>query len=817
MKARRTARRSGVALVALIGLVTVGLVTFGAGPTGAGARPAAQAPGGDPDPGAAGPQAIDELSYDLGELAFRPEGFSAAVEVRAKVYAPEVIAAPAPLVVIQHGRHVTCGRGADVSAEWPCPSVRPEIPSYRGYDALGRLLASYGAIVVSIGANGINANDDFSTDGGASARGQLVLEHLRLWEEWNGSGAGPFGARFVGRVDLGRVGLMGHSRGGEGVVTAAQINQRRSNPYGIDAVVALAPVDFDRRVLGGVALQVVLPFCDGDVSDLQGTGYYDDSRYATPGDFAPKQTTLLYGANHNFFNTVWTTGPGSFDDSEFVFEGGSPGNDGCAPGGPGRLSAAEQSRAGATIMGGFLRRYLFADASLQPFVTGVSPFPPSALPARWAVAFHGGPRLDVARWVDGGDSRTNRLGRPTLVRGASPGIVCSGVGGGFFDGGGGGSGGPQRVVCPGDTQLANFSAALDVGWIRPTASVRLDLPAAGLDASAHDSLRFRIGFPVDSRNDRRPRQDLSIRLTDLSGASATVAVGPRTNAVERRPASVLQHTVLNGVRLPLSAFTGLDLTRLARVEVLFDRFGSGRALLSDMAFTAEGTGARVGPTEGAGTGAPPASECRRGAAQAWACAVGAVMWGREPYGGGEVAGLASFYADPARRAARIRAVVAGPTAFKTVVGEVAESLFEESYQPFVLEEAGATGGGSWEEGIVSVGRFFGGSTPETRTLEGVVDAGYLALLERLPDAAGRAYWLGRVQAEDGPAAFIRGLVGSTERAGRVLDGRFLQILGRSVDAGARRFWVPRLRVSGGEQSLVASLLRSSEFAATPTP
>ena len=53
-------------------------------------------------------------------------------------------------------------------------------------------------------------------------------------------------------------------------------------------------------------LAVLLPYCDGDVADLQGVHFYDDARYNVPGDSAFKHTILVMGANHNFYNTIWT-------------------------------------------------------------------------------------------------------------------------------------------------------------------------------------------------------------------------------------------------------------------------------------------------------------------------------------------------------------------------------------------------------------------------------------------------------------------------------------------------------------------------------
>jgi hypothetical protein len=73
----------------------------------------------------------------------------------------------------------------------------------------------------------INAYDGDAYDAGAMARSELVLAHLDLWKRWFTSGGGLFGRKFVGKVDLRNVGLMGHSRGGEGVARAAVLNSQR--------------------------------------------------------------------------------------------------------------------------------------------------------------------------------------------------------------------------------------------------------------------------------------------------------------------------------------------------------------------------------------------------------------------------------------------------------------------------------------------------------------------------------------------------------------------------------------------------------------
>ncbi|HEX8117822.1 MAG TPA: hypothetical protein VF521_11170, partial [Pyrinomonadaceae bacterium] len=173
-----------------------------------------------PDPGTPGPLAVTRVEYNYGDTAFTPTGFPAAVELKASVHYPTALSGgPYPLIVFLHGRHSTCyAKSGLTSLRWPCRSTESVIPSYQGYDYIGQNLASYGYIVISISANGINAQDNNVTDLGAQARAELIQRHLQQWATFNTTGAAPFGTQFVGKVDLQRVGTMGHSRGGEGVV-----------------------------------------------------------------------------------------------------------------------------------------------------------------------------------------------------------------------------------------------------------------------------------------------------------------------------------------------------------------------------------------------------------------------------------------------------------------------------------------------------------------------------------------------------------------------------------------------------------------------
>src|ERR1700710_1716711 len=88
------------------------------------------------------------------------------------------------------------------------------------------------------------------------------------------------GTQLVGKIDFNRIGLMGHSRGGDAVSSFLAYNRTRPAPgrrYTIRAVLALAPVDYERSAPSGVVYDMTAGLCDGDVSNNQGTRMYSRS------------------------------------------------------------------------------------------------------------------------------------------------------------------------------------------------------------------------------------------------------------------------------------------------------------------------------------------------------------------------------------------------------------------------------------------------------------------------------------------------------------------------------------------------------------
>lgn len=207
---------------------------------------------------------------------------------------------PFPLVLIVHGNH-------DM-----------EKFSDPGYEYLGRLFASRGFITVSVDENFLNGNIRGEND----ARGWMLLQHLVAWRGFNDSVAGPL----YHKVDMSRIVLMGHSRGGEAVAVAAAFNTLAYDPddanvrfnfhFGIRGIVAIAPVDGQYQPanrptpLENVSYLVIHGSHDGDVSSFNGLRQYERVTF-TPGHADGfKAAVWMYRANHGQWNTVW----GSTDD-----------------------------------------------------------------------------------------------------------------------------------------------------------------------------------------------------------------------------------------------------------------------------------------------------------------------------------------------------------------------------------------------------------------------------------------------------------------------------------------------------------------------
>jgi Chlorophyllase enzyme len=361
-----------------------------------------------------------------------------------------------PVVVLLHGMH---------------PST---VPSYQGYEYLARDLAAHGFIAVSIDANDINdagasgysgswsSNGDYSSQ----SRAQLVLATLDRFKQISQYGTVDKNLNaLIGKIDFDRVGITGHSRGGQGIDDAIKLNGQRigvtlqqlrgalsnlqteaqnltsavwsnapvaqggngssgeflptlqdlitklgttpsdadlqatltkdlitlaagpgTSPssadappvYTFKAALALAPTDgADYRNISNVPYAALVGSCDGDVSTLDGAHVFDNNRFGQgASDSAPRFQIFVRGANHNYFNTIWTN-----DD---WMPAGSPG-DYCFQHSLNttavRLDATDQQAAGLFLINSFMRYFVNGEAQFAPYWNGTAALPTSACPA----------------------------------------------------------------------------------------------------------------------------------------------------------------------------------------------------------------------------------------------------------------------------------------------------------------------------------------------------------------------------------------------------------------------------------------------------
>ena len=519
---------------------------------------------------------------DLGRQAKERNGYwgfdPSAFPLNGRVWYPEG-PGPFPLVLIAHGNHNM--------REFSDP----------GYGYLGKLLASRGFIMTSVDMNFVNGGIREEND----ARGWLFLKHLEAWREFTGSQGNPF----YRKVDMDKIAVIGHSRGGEAVGHAAAFNRLSHYPddatlkfdfnFGIQSVIAIAPVDGQYLPTGrhvpvqNVNYMVFHGSHDGDVTSFHGLRLYHRIRF-TDGVPRFKTAIYVYRANHGQWNTVWGSGDIGGRSGRILNLGA--------------LMDAEDQRQFAKIyIPAFLEATLKGDKRYLPI------FRDHRVIGGW---------LPKTMYITRFQTSTFRA----LATFEEDIDVTSGT--------------KQGVTLRGDhlttwregrlllrsrnrstTSKSQENQAVWLGWDdrsegeeeregeNTPGSYAVTLPDSlgdEMNLSSSTSLDFLLaptGPTRGSRDDQQPI-DLTVELVDAAGARAQLAIS--RYGVVRRPLGIRimrrgdqerfpenYDLMLQTYSLPLGDFLlvtpRLDLSRLTTIRFVFDRVASGTVVVDDIGFS----------------------------------------------------------------------------------------------------------------------------------------------------------------------------------------------------------------------------------------
>jgi hypothetical protein len=275
-----------------------------------------------------------------------------------------------PIVFMAHGNH--------------CPASDP---SHLGYDYFQAELAKMGIVAASVDCNALNCAGNGVQN--IEDRADLIIDSIKHFQSLDADTT----SLFFHRIDFKRLGLMGHSRGGDAVVTVPTVISLSG--VTIRGVLALAPTNF--RFWAGMstiqpkghAFMTILPAGDGDVVDNNGAQFYDQ---ATPDPY--KSQLYVHFTCHNLFNRQWLLDEGV---------------------GPPRVSRADHERILTAYGCAFFRSVLLSHAT-DRFLAGYEK-PSGVLSQNVYLSFAKTGQTTVDNHEDGNGIGKNSLNLPTSQSG----------------------------------------------------------------------------------------------------------------------------------------------------------------------------------------------------------------------------------------------------------------------------------------------------------------------------------------------------------------------------------------------------------------
>lgn len=449
-----------------------------------------------------------------------------------------------PVALLNHGNHASWSMTAAGGVITVTPSL-----SQNGYAYLQDALAQHGIVSVSVDHNFANF-----THALLETRADIIIAALNALS----AEAATAASRYHGRLDFTKIGLMGHSRGGDAVVRAVKkivADPALSSQYKILTVCSLAPTDVTggddpaSRMFLDVSdvnfYLVVYGALDGDVfadgaSSKFGTGFrhYDRAR-------PQKAMVFLDNCCHNAFNTVWWA---DFQDSSD----------------PRLASQADHQSLAVDYIGDLFRWQLNAEALGARFDGGTANHAGQHASLQWMFG------QTLKRIDDFENPAANLLGGTRTV--TSPGAPTS------ID--------VFASITVGTTSLETHTAHqthvlhVDLTLATPTGTrvLTTGIPATDQDWSALDTLVVSLSGWFDPTSTATigaaNLPELTITLADSTGANASVGSAVYGSSLPSRPVfktipgpGDVTLMRLETIPVALGAFAGVDLTKISQVAL----------------------------------------------------------------------------------------------------------------------------------------------------------------------------------------------------------------------------------------------------------
>ncbi len=437
-------------------------------------------------------------------------------------------------------------------------SAQPSYPLIVCVHGNGHVFGNYTYLLEHWARNGfIVASIHLNTGMAGEGRARVLFKHIEILKA-------KFGTRLQDNI-----GIMGHSRGGEGVVSAARLNKAPGPEHGINAIISLAPTDqYTNESLAGAwatPFLVMHGAMDGDVADpgFMGFSLYDRA------NGEPKSMLWLYGANHNRFNEV-------SPDADLSFGKLSPASDF-----PKIMQQAAHRTTAQAYMTAFFRWHLQGAGEFQGLFKGewVPSSVAQAEPTLNKIYVQYGDKTKLE--IDNFEQTPHNWQIPTAAGTVSDGGTLPAP--------------PQEDrLSILDSQSPHDTSGLLLRWNDFGDKLEYT-PAAPINASAFSVISFRAGQKVGSAENAAGQvQDLYVTLKDAANKSRSIRVDAFGKIPPQQQRGFGQFTLsaMSTIRVPLHVYRTevintqkVDLTQITAIAFDFKVRAKGEVAIDSIEFS----------------------------------------------------------------------------------------------------------------------------------------------------------------------------------------------------------------------------------------